>query len=68
MSYSSGSPDTVAGAARATAEPYDWRRAIARYFELYDELHELVRGCRSEPRIDPAFYSTEGNRFGLEVR
>ena len=53
-------PDT---AARIRAE-----RSTACHFELYDESHTLVSGGRDQSRLDPAFYSTAGNRFGWEIR
>jgi len=54
-------------AARATAEKLDWSRVTSGFFELYDELHELVCGARREPIMQPAFFSTPGNRWGSEV-
>ena len=45
-------------AARATAERFDWEMVTAGYFDLYDELHDLVRGTRQTPAIAPLFYST----------
>lgn len=45
-------------AARVTAESFDWEKVTAGYFDLYDELHALVRGSRLVPVIPPAFYST----------
>jgi glycosyltransferase involved in cell wall biosynthesis len=49
--------------ARATAEKFDWDRVIDGYFELYDELHELVQNPRKKPRLAPAFFSTSGNQI-----
>ncbi|MEI9971189.1 MAG: hypothetical protein WDO73_03535 [Ignavibacteriota bacterium] len=37
---------------------FDWEKVTGRYFDLYDELHALVRGGRREPALAPAFYST----------
>jgi alpha-1,6-mannosyltransferase len=54
-------------AARITAEEFDWARVTGGFFDLYDELHELVRGVRREPIMQPAFFSTPGNRWGNEV-
>jgi alpha-1,6-mannosyltransferase len=47
-------------AARATAERFDWENVTGGYFDLYDELHALVRGRLREPALAPAFYSTQG--------
>ncbi len=55
-----------ARAARVTSERFDWEQVTAGFFELYDELHALVRGTRQEPVSAPAFYSTAGNQFGWE--
>jgi len=54
-------------AARDTAEQFDWSRVTNGFFELYDELHELVCGLRREPNMQPAFFSTPGNRWGHEI-
>ena len=65
-----GDPEMAASrrrAARVTAEEFDWSRATGGFFELYDELHALVRGARCEPVMQPAFFSTPGNRWGHEV-
>jgi alpha-1,6-mannosyltransferase len=45
-------------AARAAAERFDWRKVTAGHFDLYDELHALVRGAHREPALAPAFFST----------
>jgi len=55
------------GAARATAEKYDWDGVAAGFFELYDELHALVQGGIGEPSIAPAFYSTERTSPGCMI-
>jgi alpha-1,6-mannosyltransferase len=47
--------------ARATAEKYEWSAVATQFFELYDELHALVRGQRTEPLLPPAFFSTRDN-------
>jgi alpha-1,6-mannosyltransferase len=54
-------------AARVTAQEFDWCRVTEGFFALYDELHDLVRGGRREPTMQPAFFSTPGNRWGNEV-
>jgi alpha-1,6-mannosyltransferase len=54
-------------AARATAEQYDWPRVTDAFFDLYDQLHWLVSGPGGQPALPAAFYSTPGNRLGLEV-
>jgi glycosyltransferase involved in cell wall biosynthesis len=54
-------------AARATAERFDWPRVTGEFFKLYDELHALVAGGRAAPLLEPAFYSTPGNRWGCEI-
>ena len=56
-----------ARAARATVERFDWGAVTADFFELYDELHFLVRGERSEPLLPPAFFSTRKHPFGYEA-
>jgi alpha-1,6-mannosyltransferase len=53
--------------ARATAERYDWSAVASQFFELYDELHALVRGERLEPLLPPAFFSTRHNALECEV-
>jgi len=53
--------------ARATAERFDWPRVTDEFFQLYDELHALVAGALTAPRLKPAFYSTPGNRLGCEI-
>jgi alpha-1,6-mannosyltransferase len=53
--------------ARATAERYDWSAVANQFFELYDELHALVRGERSEPLLPPVFFSTRHNALECEV-
>jgi len=55
-------------AARATAERFDWPRVADEFFKLYDELHALVAGERTAPLLEPAFYSSPGNRLGWEIR
>jgi alpha-1,6-mannosyltransferase len=55
-----------AQAARAAAEQLNWENVAAGFFELYDELHALVRGTLKEPSRAPEFYSTAGNQFGWE--
>ncbi|HVN03465.1 MAG TPA: glycosyltransferase [Bryobacteraceae bacterium] len=54
-------------AARQTAERFDWSRVTDGFFDLYDELHELVCGRRREPSMQPAFFSTPGDRWGHEI-
>jgi alpha-1,6-mannosyltransferase len=54
-------------AARAAAEYFDWSRVTGQFFDLYDDLHALVAGRRQAPRLQPAFYSTPGNRLGCEI-
>jgi alpha-1,6-mannosyltransferase len=56
-----------ARAGRATAERFHWEQVTASFFALYDELHELVQGTRRQPVTNPAFYSTAGNSWGLEL-
>ena len=56
-----------ARAARATAERFDWRAVPADFFELYDEVHALVRGKRTEPLLAPAFFSTRKHPVGYEA-
>jgi hypothetical protein len=51
-------------AARVTAG--DWGR-VTSFFEMSGELDELVRGARREPIMQPAFFSTPGDRWGNEV-
>jgi alpha-1,6-mannosyltransferase len=53
--------------ARATAEKYDWSAVASQFFDLYDELHALVQGRRSEPLLPPAFFSTYPNTLECEV-
>jgi alpha-1,6-mannosyltransferase len=63
-------PDGAAArlrAARATAEKFDWAAVTAEFFDLYDELHALVRGERAEPRLAPAFFSTRKHPVGYEA-
>lgn len=63
-------PETAAcrrRAARITAEQFDWECVARGFFDLYDELHELVRGARRDPVMPPAFFSTPGNRWGNEL-
>ena len=63
-------PDTTAArrrAARGTAQQFDWQRVTGGFFDLYDELHDLVRGARHDPRSAPAFFSTPGDRWGNEI-
>jgi alpha-1,6-mannosyltransferase len=54
-------------AARATAEQFDWPRVTDEFFQLYDELYAVVAGEQRAPRLEPAFYSTPGNRLGCEI-
>ena len=54
-------------AARSTAEHHRWESVTERFFLLYEELHALTQGARSEPKIAPAFYSTLGTYWGREV-
>jgi len=49
-------------AARATAERFHWENVTAGYFDLYDELHALVRDSRRVPVLAPAFYSSAERR------
>jgi glycosyltransferase involved in cell wall biosynthesis len=35
----------------ATAERFDWDKVTAGYFELYDEIHALVRDSRRVPAM-----------------
>ena len=53
--------------ARATAEKLDWSGITAEFFELYDELHALVRGERAEPLLAPAFFSSRKHPIGYEA-
>jgi len=53
-------------AARTAAERFDWRKVTAGYFDLYDELHALVRGTLREPALAPAFFSTARRRLPLD--
>ncbi|MBV8903798.1 MAG: glycosyltransferase [Acidobacteriia bacterium] len=53
--------------ARATAESYQWSAVVSQFFELYDELHALVSGARSEPLLPPAFFSTRENQLEYEA-
>lgn len=53
--------------ARATAERHDWSAVASQFFELYDELHALVCGERSEPLLPPAFFSTRHEAIECEV-
>jgi alpha-1,6-mannosyltransferase len=53
--------------ARQTAERFDWCAVAVQFFELYDELHALVRGKRSEPLIPPAFFSTPEKTLECEA-
>jgi hypothetical protein len=53
--------------ARQTAERLDWSAVAVQFFELYDELHALVRGKRSEPLIPPAFFSTPEKALEYEA-
>jgi len=53
--------------ARLTAERFDWERVTAGFFDLYDEIHALVQGVRTEPLTLPHFYSTAGNCLGWEI-
>jgi alpha-1,6-mannosyltransferase len=65
-----GDPDAGAArarAARATAEKFDWAAVTAKFFELYEELHALVRGERAEPLLAPAFFSTQKHPAGYEA-
>src|ERR1017187_8220492 len=43
----------------------DWGR-VTSFFEMSGELDELVRGARREPIMQPAFFSTPGERAGNE--
>jgi glycosyltransferase involved in cell wall biosynthesis len=52
--------------ARTTAEQFDWERVTEGFFDLYDQLHALVRDGTSPP-LAPAFYSTPGNLWGYET-
>jgi alpha-1,6-mannosyltransferase len=52
-------------AARATAEKYDCVTAL--FFDLYDELHALVRAECAEPLLAPAFFSTQKHPVGYEA-
>lgn len=64
------SPEMAAArlrAARITAERFDWASVTGEFFDLYDELHALVRGERSEPLLAPAFYSTRKHEMGYEA-
>jgi len=54
-------------AARATAERFDWETVTAGYFELYEELHALVRDSRRVPSLTPAFYSTAQRGATMEA-
>jgi alpha-1,6-mannosyltransferase len=54
--------------ARVTAEQYAWPAVTARYLGLYDSLHALCRGGQEQPVTAPHFYSTAGNRLGIEIR
>ena len=54
-------------AARESAEQFDWDRVTGGFFDLYEELHELVRGSHREPALEPAFFSTPGDRWGNEI-
>jgi alpha-1,6-mannosyltransferase len=54
-------------AARAMAEELDWKHVTDGFFNLYDQLHALVREGASQPALAPAFYSTPGNRWGYET-
>jgi alpha-1,6-mannosyltransferase len=54
-------------AARATAERFDWETVTAGYFDLYDELHALIRDQGRVPALTPAFYSTEERRATMEA-
>jgi alpha-1,6-mannosyltransferase len=53
-------------AARAAAERFAWEKVTAGYFDLYDELHALVRGTRREPALAPVFYSTARRGVSME--
>jgi alpha-1,6-mannosyltransferase len=54
-------------AARATADAFDWERVTDGFFDLYDQLHALVREGVPQPALEPAFYSTPGDRWGYET-
>jgi alpha-1,6-mannosyltransferase len=54
-------------AARSTADAFDWKRVTDGFFELYDQLHALVRDGAPQPTLAPAFYSTPGDRWGYET-
>jgi glycosyltransferase involved in cell wall biosynthesis len=57
-----------AEAARRTAEQYSWPAITSGYLKLYRDLDRLTRGEIKIPAEPPAFHSTPGNRFGLELR
>ncbi|MBK9166891.1 MAG: glycosyltransferase [Bryobacterales bacterium] len=53
-------------AALETARRHSWRSAMTQALRIYDEIH--ARHCDSQTSgpIEPLFYSTAGNRFGVE--
>lgn len=59
-------PPEMTARALARARQFAWPSVIARYVELYEELHARVRKlpCRGIP---PAFFSTPGNWLGREA-
>ena len=56
-----------AHAARTTAEQFRWQSVASRYLRLYESLWELHCGFRKQQVIEPRFYSTAGNRWGMEI-
>jgi alpha-1,6-mannosyltransferase len=62
-----GAAATRLRAARATAEKFDWPAITTEFFELYDELHALVRGERAEPLLAPAFFSSRKHEVEYEA-
>jgi alpha-1,6-mannosyltransferase len=55
-------------AARSTAETYSWKSASDRFLQLYEQLHARTQGLPITDEIPPAFYSTPGNYFGIELK
>ena len=54
--------------ARQVAERHSWASIAVRYLRLYGELQRVTVGDLDAATETPAFYSTRGNRFGLELR
>lgn len=53
--------------ARTTALRLNWPSACASYYALYQNLWERTSEQQPSPELEPAFRSTPGNRWGLEL-